>query len=62
MALWVSSWLCSTTPSLTMAITRSSATPLEDMSRVCAQAAPVDSISVHSNPVRIRLMIRPVQG
>src|SRR5688572_15551384 len=60
-AVCESSWLCRTTPSLTIAITRSSATPVEDMSRVCARAAPA-SRNVHSNAVRTRLMIRPVSG
>src|SRR5688572_1077284 len=60
-AVCESIWLCRTTPSLTIAITRSSATPVEDMSRVCARAAPA-SRNVHSNAVRTRLMIRPVSG
>ena len=57
----VSSWLCSTMPSLTMATTRSSATPLEDSSRVCGWAAPAIR-NMHRKPVRIRLIFRLGQG
>src|SRR5688572_2772775 len=60
-AVCVSSWLCRTMPSLTTATTRSRATPLADMSRVCARAAPAAS-RLHSKPVRIRLMIVPRSG
>src|SRR5688572_21373340 len=60
-AVCVSSWLCSTMPSLTTATTRSRATPLEDMSRVCARPAPATR-KLHRNTVRIRPMIRPRSG
>src|SRR4030095_12097638 len=55
---WVSSWLCSTIPSFTIATTRSRATPVDDMSRVCAWAAPGNR-SVHRRTVAIRLMDSP---